>query len=164
MAHECCICYELINGKIDCLVTQCEHCFHTSCLMKNVALNGYTCPLCRRDLGKEDNYDDNNSVITTELYASQSNSNMPQSNETLVGVTFRNISPPLISVLPVIVKPTPAFITEKLIGQGVTMEQLVKALLKDHDEYEDEETEFINIDDDLFGILRIIISNYTSQN
>ena len=42
------------------------------------------------------------------------------------------------------------------------MEQLVKALLKDHDEYDVEETEFINIDDDLFGVLRTIISNYTT--
>ena len=161
MADECCICYEAINAKTDCVITQCEHRFHTSCLMKNVALNGYACPLCRRALGKEDNDDDNNSVATTELYSSHSNSNTPETSETIVGVTFRNISPPLISVLPVIVKPTPAFITAKLVVLGITMEYLVKALLKDHDEYDEEETEFINIDDDLFGLLRIIISNCT---
>jgi hypothetical protein len=60
----------------------------------------------------------------------------------------------------VIVKPTPAFIAQKLIEQGVTMEQLVKAMLKDHDEYEGEEEECLRTDDELFGRLRIIISNY----
>jgi hypothetical protein len=59
-----------------------------------------------------------------------------------------------------IVKPTPAFIAQKLMEQGVTMEQLVKAMLKDHDEYEREEEECLRADDDLFGRLRIIISNY----
>jgi hypothetical protein len=60
-------------------------------------------------------------------------------------------------------KPSPAYITQKLVEQGVTMEQLVKSLLKDHDEYDVEEDEFIRIDDELFGKLRIIISNYTPE-
>jgi hypothetical protein len=59
-----------------------------------------------------------------------------------------------------IVKPTAAFITQKLIDQGVTMEQLVKALLKDHEEYDAEEEEFLRLDDELFGKFRIIISNF----
>jgi hypothetical protein len=59
-----------------------------------------------------------------------------------------------------IVKPTPAFITQKLVDQGVTMEQLVKALLKEHEEYDAEEEEYLRIDDELFGKFRIIISNF----
>jgi hypothetical protein len=165
MADECSICYEVINAKIDSVITQCEHCFHTSCLMKNVVINGYACPLCRRALGKEDNEDndaDDDSITTTELYPLNHNSSISEGSRIIMGeVTSRNISPPLVNVLPVIVKPTPAFITSKLVEQGITMEYLVKALLKDHDEYDEEESEFINIDDDLFGYLRIIISNCT---
>ena len=36
-------------------------------------------------------------------------------------------------------KPSVEFITQKLVQQGVTMEQLVKALLMNHEEYEDDE-------------------------
>jgi hypothetical protein len=61
------------------------------------------------------------------------------------------------------VKPTPAFIAQKLIDQGVTMEQLIKGLLIDHQEYESHEDEFDRINDEIFGKMRIIISNYTPE-
>ena len=155
--NECSICYDIVNKNNNCVITECGHCFHTTCLMKNVALNGYGCPLCRRSLSKEDTVDDDTTVITTELYSTHR-------SETIVGVTFRDIATLQTSnIQSPVEKPSPAFITEKLVEQGITMEHLVKALLKDHDEYDVEETEFINIDDDLFGILRTIISNYTPQ-
>jgi hypothetical protein len=158
--NECSICYDIVNKNNNCVITECGHCFHTTCLMKNVALNGYSCPLCRRSLGKED---DDTTVTTTELYGTHRNSDASERSETMFGVTFRDLATLQTSnVQSPVEKPSPAFITEKLIEQGITMEQLVKALLKDHDEYDVEETEFINIDDDLFGVLRTIISNYTT--
>jgi hypothetical protein len=42
------------------------------------------------------------------------------------------------------------------------MEQMVQALLLSHAEYEDNE-EFERIDSELYGKLRIIISNYTPE-
>jgi hypothetical protein len=51
-------------------------------------------------------------------------------------------------------------IARQLSEQGITMEHLIKALLKDHDEYDEEEEECLNMDDDIFGRMRIIISNY----
>jgi hypothetical protein len=59
-----------------------------------------------------------------------------------------------------VIRPSPEFIAEKLVSQGVTMEQLVKALLINHREYAAEEEEFSRLDDELFGRFRIIISNY----
>jgi hypothetical protein len=56
-------------------------------------------------------------------------------------------------------KPSPEFIAQKLTEQGVTMVQLVKAMLVNHAEYENEES-FDRVEGDLFGKLRIIISNY----
>jgi hypothetical protein len=57
-------------------------------------------------------------------------------------------------------KPTAEFVAQTLTDQGVTVEQLVKALMADHEEYQDDE-DIERINDDLFGKLRIIISNYT---
>jgi len=31
----------------NCVTTKCNHSFHSSCLMQNVAINGFTCPCCR---------------------------------------------------------------------------------------------------------------------
>ena len=42
----CPICYdEITNTNV--VVTECNHKFHTSCLMNSVSRNGFGCPLCR---------------------------------------------------------------------------------------------------------------------
>jgi hypothetical protein len=58
--------------------------------------------------------------------------------------------------------PSAAFITEKLVEQNVTMEDLVKCLLLEHDEYDDEETEIelTRVDDDIYDKFSEIIKNY----
>jgi hypothetical protein len=58
--------------------------------------------------------------------------------------------------------PSIAFVTQKLIEQGVTMEQLVRSLLLDHEEYENDDS-LERTDDELFGKARMIISNYTPE-
>jgi len=57
------------------------------------------------------------------------------------------------------VAPSVAFVTQKLIEQGVTCEQLVMSMLASHAEYESNDV-VRRADDDLFGRARIIISNY----
>ena len=47
--HDCPICFETIE-KNNCIRTECGHIFHTSCLMRHTAVNGYTCPYCRADM------------------------------------------------------------------------------------------------------------------
>jgi hypothetical protein len=59
-------------------------------------------------------------------------------------------------------KPTPEFITQKLVSQGITMEEMVKVLLLDHEEYA-ENDEFHRAEGEIFGKLRIIISNYRPE-
>lgn len=56
-------------------------------------------------------------------------------------------------------RPPAEFVAQTLTEQGVTVEQLVKALMADHEEYEDDD-DIERINDELFGKLRIIISNY----
>lgn len=47
MCNECPICYEAMEGANNMVTTECGHVFHTSCLLKNTARNGYGCPMCR---------------------------------------------------------------------------------------------------------------------
>jgi len=59
---DCPICFEKITD-VNCVTTECGHHFHTSCLMKNTAINGYGCPYCRTVMAEEqiDNDDDDDS-------------------------------------------------------------------------------------------------------
>jgi hypothetical protein len=57
--------------------------------------------------------------------------------------------------------PTTDFVAQKLREQGVTFEQLVKAICQnEHEEYEDDEAAQ-RLGSELFGKIRIIVSNYT---
>lgn len=58
---ECPICLEQILANVNCVTTDCGHSFHTSCLMKNTALNGYDCPYCRTQMAETPAEDDDNS-------------------------------------------------------------------------------------------------------
>ena len=50
--NECPICMDAIDGLYNRVVTECGHAFHCSCLMKNVAHNGFGCPYCRTTMAK----------------------------------------------------------------------------------------------------------------
>jgi len=50
---ECPICMENIELNKNCVTTECGHNFHTNCLMKNVAFNGFGCPYCRFEMVEE---------------------------------------------------------------------------------------------------------------
>ena len=47
---ECCICFERIDYK-NVSITECNHSFHTSCLLK---YNNKKCPICRQSLYEEE--------------------------------------------------------------------------------------------------------------
>jgi len=174
---ECAICMDDIHFTKNCVTTECGHCFHASCLMKNVAHNGFGCPYCRTVMAEqvEENDDDSDSN-----YSSQSEEMEAFDDYALRGFRFfmNNLEGDEhdhednleeqedmedmdeTDNVAEVVKPSPAFITQKLVEQGITMESLVKSLLIDHEEY-DEESAFIQINDTIFGKLRVIISNYT---
>ena len=59
-----------------------------------------------------------------------------------------------------IVKPSIEYLTTALRRQGVTMQYMVKIMLMEHEEYEEDDDEFMEASDDIFGKLRILISNY----
>jgi len=48
--NECPICYECISQEKNTTTTDCGHCFHTTCLLKNCSINGFDCPICRNNM------------------------------------------------------------------------------------------------------------------
>ncbi len=55
----CAICLDSISIDKNCMITECGHSFHTSCIMKNAAFDNYDCPYCRTQMAtKRDNDDE----------------------------------------------------------------------------------------------------------
>lgn len=169
---ECPICMDPIEQNKNQITTECGHCFHTSCLMKNVAHNGFSCPYCR-DAMAEAPADDNSDDDYDEFSYEDEDEDEDYSDHVLRGSRWlfqraegEELDDEEDSVdeeneeradeeqnAPV------DYIVERLTQQGVTMADLVKAILiRDHTEYNNEE--FERTDNELFGKFRIIISNY----
>jgi hypothetical protein len=177
---ECPICMDPIDGEKNKVVTECGHCFHSNCLMTNIVHNGFGCPYCRavmaevpeEDDESEDDWTQMSSVVEEvdnsdalqgmrilfqraegeeiEEYDEDEDSDSDDGSED----SFDGEIEPRASL---------AFVTQKLIQRGVSMEDLVAAILiRDHEEYEHHE-EFMRTDNELFGKFRIIISNFVPE-
>jgi len=79
---ECSICYDDI-GCVNCVVTECGHNFHTSCLFKSFTSSTDGCPLCRKELVEnteddedsddESNEDDDESEVDYNIIYDEEN-------------------------------------------------------------------------------------------
>jgi len=58
---ECPICMEIIELDKNCVKTECGHSFHSNCLMKSIAFNGFGCPYCRFEMVEETSDSDEDS-------------------------------------------------------------------------------------------------------
>jgi len=177
--NECPICMDVIEFNKNCVTTECGHCFHTSCLMTNVAHNGFGCPYCRNAMAEEqeeeeeefeddeeedeEDEEEDNVLRGFRFFINNINREEHDPEDVQAEIDNEEYIREATNERAAIVKPPVALITQKLIEQGITMEQIVKSLLKDHDEYEEEEEEFVRIDDEIFGKIRIIISNYQPE-
>jgi hypothetical protein len=172
---------EVISGTKNIVTTECGHCFHTNCLMTSVAHNGFGCPYCRTQMAAapevdSDDDDDDDSAWGSydedddeELYGDhalrgarwlfqRANGEEVDDEEDIQDEGEENREN-----LDIIVKPSVEFLVRKLVSQGVTMENMVQALLVDHDEY-DNSAAGADFDGILFGKLRILISNYKPED
>jgi len=178
--NECPICMDVIEFNKNCVTTECGHCFHTSCLMTNVAHNGFGCPYCRNAMAEEqddeedsddeeeefeheEDEEEDNVLRGFRFFINNINGEENDPEDVQAEIDNEEYIREAANERAAIVKPPVDLITQKLIEQGITMEQIVKSLLKDHDEYEEEEEEFVRIDDEIFGKIRIIISNYQPE-
>jgi hypothetical protein len=148
--------------------------------MTSVAHNGFGCPYCRTAMAQvpeeedddddsEGEYDDDEMIdddalrglrffmnnLTGEEHDEQ------DIEEEEVYLQYEENDEPEEPEVPV---PTASFIAQKLTQQGVTMEDLVKVLLIGHDEYEPQSENLERLDSEMFGKLRIIISNFNPAN
>ena len=174
---ECPICMDCVESTKNCVTTECGHCFHASCLMTSVAHNGFGCPYCRTAMAEEpaddesseyesvdedevDPLEDNDMLRGFRFFFNNVNGEEHDEDDVEEEIVFESEEDEEDNEdeEP---KPSAEFITQKLVQQGVTMEQLVKALLMGHEEYQNDENS--RVDDELFGKMRIIISNFTPE-
>lgn len=175
---ECPICYDEIDVLKNCVTTECGHQFHCSCLMKNSATNGFSCPMCRSVMAEEledsDNEDEDGYSLEDDLEEIEDNAltSFRMFHQQLAGEEVEE--EPLVDEDNLegeesleeeepIVKPTAAVIAVRLASQGYTMEDLVKCLLIEHEEYEVDSDENDRCADRMFGKFRQIISNYPRE-
>lgn len=182
--QECPICMDAIDVAKNCVTTECGHCFHASCLMSNVAHNGFGCPYCRTSMAEEPESvgeDDetqswwSDEVEDEELYSDYALRGLRFMINNLEGVTqdildVHDENEDEEEARAVVEEndsnaPNSAYIAQKLISQGVTMEDLVMVLMNDHAEYDQPRlNEILNDkESDIFGKMRIIISNYSPE-
>jgi len=183
MNADCPICMDVLDMTKNYVTTECGHCFHASCLMANVAHNGFDCPYCRTVMAEEPENSEDESDGESWSETTDEDENEIYDDYALRGLRFmtNNLEGVDHDILDVHDEneelreqeeeendtPSAAFITEKLISQGVTMEQLVKCLMLNHDEYADHRNQYNaleQIDNDVFGKMRIIISNYRPED
>ncbi len=189
---ECSICLDCIDGTKNQIITECGHCFHASCLMKNVSHNGFGCPYCRATMAEAQVKDDDESVysdytdIENELYDDYSLRGMRWMFQRANGEELDDDAddeeegePTAVGQVPEEREegeveedsdeeeediPSAEFIAYKLERSRVTMEMLVKAMLAlDHNEYGDNR-EYNEMESNIFGRLRTIISNYRPEH
>jgi hypothetical protein len=178
MNCECPICFDAIEGDKNKVITECGHCFHTNCLMTSVAHNGFGCPYCRTEMAQEVNeideseYDDDEEEeelydddvlrgfrlfmanIEDEEHDEEDIIQEQHEEHLREAAEEREREHELDNGL------TPEYVAQRLVLQGVGMIDLVKVLLLGHDEFERRNEEFDRLDGEMFGKLRMIISNY----
>lgn len=171
---ECPICYDEIDPQKNCVTTECGHQFHCKCLMQNSATNGFSCPMCRsimaeelEDSDSEGEYEENeveeageiddNALTSFRMFHQQLAGDEVEEEpleEDEVEVDEVEETEP---------RPTAEFIAARLLTQGITLEDLVKCLLIEHEEYEAEGDINERYSDQMFGKFRQIISNYPRE-
>ena len=179
---ECPICYDDIDVKKNCITTECGHIFHCKCLLQNAATNGFACPMCRSTMAEEpelsddeDDYEeysddedeegealepfDFNALTSFRMFHQQLAGEEVEEEQELI------VEEPLVASqdLAAEVKPNAAYIAAKLVSQGLTMEDMVKCLLVEHEEYEPDIETNDSCSNRMFGKFRQIISTYKRE-
>jgi len=162
-----------INITKNCITTECGHCFHASCVMRNVAQNGFACPMCRTvmaDYAEEESEDEDYVEDNFSLTVDQRNPDdyalrgLRLFMDNVEGVAHDHedeLEEREEEEEPVL--PSPAYIAQKLQEQGTTMEDLVKILLREYEEYDHRDQEFAHVDDRIWGQMRILIDDQPQQ-
>jgi len=171
--EECPICMDDIDPTKNCIVTECGHTFHCSCLMKNAATNGFGCPMCRTVMAEE-LADSDSDEYTSEYDEDEYEEDMFDDNAL---TSFRMFQQQIEGEeveeeqeedqdqeqeqeqVAVVAMPTPESVATKLAARGITLEDAVKVLLLEHGEYNEFEEVYDRRAQELYGEIRRIISH-----
>jgi hypothetical protein len=147
--------------------------------MTSIAHNGFACPNCRtamaevpeeeEDEDDEDEFDDEEDTLRAFRFF-MNNINEEKHNEEDIEEEEAYLA--YINELdevdePEVPIPSSEIITERLTQQGVTMEDLVKILMLNHDEYQlhlFDNSQFERLEGEVFGKMRVIISNFNPES
>ena len=166
---ECSICMDDIEFNKNCVTTECGHCFHASCLLQNVAHNGFNCPYCRNIMADEP--EESVEQDEEEDFEEEEDED-EEDDDTLRGFRFffnnvygipheeADVEEEQDAINEAAKIPSLAYICQKLIQDGVTFEQLVKARLLGYDIYDGEHDSSHDIDEEIFDRMGIIIATY----
>lgn len=156
---DCPICFDCIEGEKNKVVTDCGHTFHTNCLMKNIAHNGFDCPYCRFVMADvpEDSDDEN-----SEWLEDDEESNYEEEDIALEGarLLFQRAEEPE-KILPTIDE-----INNILVSDGCTTKDLLKVILTHYEEFYDHEVydEHENDADAVIDNISNIINTFKREN
>jgi hypothetical protein len=177
---ECAICLEVIGVNTNFIKTKCGHDFHASCLMENVAHNGFNCPNCRTEMAKDPNEEDsqheydewsgNNNVADEHALRGMrmlfqraegeqvEEDDNPDEEDELEDFLSEDEEEDEHDLLP------PAeVIAEKLTEKGVTYLELVRSLISSNDEEYEFDQESMLVEGRVFGKICAIKKRYRKE-
>ena len=181
IVNECPICMDPIESTTrNCVSTECGHCFHTNCLMTSVAHNGFGCPYCRTKMAEEiaeeeSEYDDESESEEYEQYDEYALRGLRLFNNNINGEEHdqedldeeseseeeEEESEDVEEGEEAVAPPPVSYVAQKLVEQGVTMEQLLKAVLCSCHDYERDYEDFERVENEIVGRVSTILNNYT---
>lgn len=137
--EECPICYEIIGDK-NSIITDCNHKFHASCIMTNVARNGFSCPCCRSVMAEEKERDDDTVVeddasLSHSEYSDEHSDEHSDLSDDDSSVSGSDTATELDEDYDRI--PTHSEVVSRLKDRRVTYEQLVAYILHYKEGYEE---------------------------
>jgi len=120
---ECPICMEIIDLCKNCSTTECGHKFHSNCLMRSIAFNGFGCPYCRFEMVEEiDDSEDEEDEEREDGDGDEGGEedDDDEEDEDYEGEDDENENQAL---------PSFELIQKKFIDKGITYESLVKTIM-----------------------------------
>lgn len=184
---ECPICMDDIDQLCNKITTECGHTFHCSCLMRNVAHNGFACPYCRcamTDVPEqvrrggiiEDEWIDDEDDETTfgddaltsfRMFHQQINGEEVEEEPELEDdEEWVDEDDDEETATEEDLMPDAEYVTQRLLERGVTIDKLVKYILcVDHtDDNDDTYSEYQYTASRLYGQFRAIIAQYSRNS
>ena len=121
---ECPICMEIIDLCKNCSTTECGHKFHSNCLMRSIAFNGFGCPYCRFEMVEEiddsEDEEDEREDGDGDEEGEGGEDDDDEEDEDYEGEDDENENQEL---------PSFELIQKKFIDKGITYESLVKTVM-----------------------------------